>query len=86
MDEPENLSDIVAAAAASDIALVVDSKTVVLSVVVSLIADSFGNLNHREGRPLIEFLANDSIEKFQKAHAQFLSEQSHAMKKGAVCH
>lgn len=68
--EPETLSSIIGAA--SDIALVVDEATNILSVVVSPTAESFGNLSHWEGRPLVEFLAIDSIEKFQNAHAKFL--------------
>jgi len=69
--EPESLSGIIAAA--SDIALVIDDKTTVLSALISPTADGFGNLNHWEGRPIIEFLADDSIEKFQKAHAKFIT-------------
>lgn len=66
--EPESLSHIIAAA--SDIALVVDEGGIVQSVVVSPAADSFGSLAHWEGRPLVDFLAVDSIGKFQKAHAK----------------
>ncbi|MFK7876962.1 MAG: transcriptional regulator PpsR [Paracoccaceae bacterium] len=69
--EPENLSSIIAAA--SDIALVVDQSTVILSVIVSPSAESFGNLSHWEGRPVVEFISDDSINKFQRAHAAHLS-------------
>jgi transcriptional regulator PpsR len=68
--DPEQLSEIIGAA--SDISIVVDTAAVIQSVIVSPSADSFGNLRHWEGRPLIEFLADDSIVKFQKAFARFL--------------
>lgn len=68
--DPERLSDIIATA--SDIALVLDDKTIIQSVIVSPNAESFGNLSHWEGRPLIEFLAEDSVTKFQKAFARFM--------------
>lgn len=68
--DPESLSEIIGAA--SDIALVIDETAVIQSVVVSPSAESFGNLSHWEGRPLIEFLAEDSIEKFRKAFAKFV--------------
>lgn len=68
--EPEVLSGIIAAA--SDIALVVDDAATILSVIVSPAAESFGNLSHWEGRPVVEFLAEDSIDKFQKAHARHI--------------
>ena len=69
--DPESLSGIIGAA--SDIALVLDETTTIQSVIVSPGAESFGNLSHWEGRPLIEFLADDSIEKFRKAYDQFLA-------------
>lgn len=69
--EPESLSGIIAAA--SDIALVIDEKATVLSALVSPTAESFGNLSHWEGRPIIEFIADDSLEKFRKAHTRFVA-------------
>lgn len=69
--EPEILSSVIAAA--SDIALVVDEAATVLSVIVSPSAESFGNLKHWEGRPVLEFLAEDSIDKFLRAHSKHLN-------------
>ena len=69
--EPEIISGIIAAA--SDIALVVDESATILSVIVSPSADGLGNLSHWEGRPVVEFLAVDSIDKFQKAHARHVA-------------
>ncbi len=71
--EPEILSGIIAAA--SDIALVVDESATILSVVTSQASDGFGNLSHWESRPVIEFLADDSIPKFQKSFAMHLDDQ-----------
>ncbi len=68
--DPEQLSEIIGAA--SDISIVVDAAAVIQSVIVSPSAESFGSLQHWEGRPLIEFLADDSIVKFQKAFARFM--------------
>jgi transcriptional regulator PpsR len=68
--EPETLSSIIAAA--SDIALVLDGQATILSVIVSPAAEGIGNLSHWKGRPIVDFLANDSIGKFQKAHAQHM--------------
>lgn len=65
--EPETLNSIIGAA--SDISIVVDDKATVLSVIVSPNSDSFGSLDHWEGRPLVDFLSDDSIGKFQKALA-----------------
>lgn len=69
--EPEFLSSIIGAA--SDIALVVSSDGMILSVVINANDDSFGNLRHWEGRPVVEFLTDESIEKFEQAHAAYLS-------------
>lgn len=69
--KPEFLSSIIASAA--DIALVVAQDGTILSALVSPSAESFGNLSHWEGRPVIEFLTDDSVGKFQKAHARHLS-------------
>ena len=69
--EPKFLSSIIAAA--SDIALVVSDDRKILSVLVSDSVESFGDLSHWEGRSIIEILADDSVQKFQKAHARFLS-------------
>lgn len=68
--EPEFLSSIIAAA--SDIALVVSAEGMILSVVVNANSDSFGNLNHWEGRPVTDFLTRESIPKFEKAHEAYL--------------
>ncbi len=68
--EPEFLSSIIGAA--SDIALVVSAEGLILSVVINSQDDSFGNLNHWEGRPVVEFLTEDSINKFQLAHSAYL--------------
>ena len=69
--EPEFLSSILAAA--SDLALVVSSDGAILSVVINQSAESFGNLDHWEGRPISEFLTDESIEMFQAAHDLYLS-------------
>lgn len=69
--EPEFLSSIIAAA--SDIALVVSADGFVLSVVVNSQSDSFGNLKHWEGRPVVEFLTRESVPKFEAAHEAFLA-------------
>ncbi|MEL6451849.1 MAG: transcriptional regulator PpsR [Pseudomonadota bacterium] len=69
--EPEFLSSIISAA--SDIALVVSAEGTVLSVVINPRDDSFGNLSHWEGRPIVEFLTDESIEKFQVAHNGYLA-------------
>ncbi|WP_299147414.1 transcriptional regulator PpsR [uncultured Tateyamaria sp.] len=69
--EPEFLSSIVAAA--SDIALVVSAEGTVLSVLLNAQDDSFGNLSHWEGRPIVDFLTDESIEKFQGAHDAYTS-------------
>ena len=69
--EPEFLSSIIAAA--SDIALVVSAEGTILSVVIYEQGDSFGNLNHWEGRAVVDFLTEESIEKFQAAHGAYLS-------------
>ncbi|WP_299658017.1 transcriptional regulator PpsR [uncultured Tateyamaria sp.] len=60
-------------AAASDIALVVSAEGTILSVLLNRQDDSFGNLNHWEGRPVVEFLTDESIEKFQHAHDAYMS-------------
>ncbi|WP_299286771.1 transcriptional regulator PpsR [uncultured Tateyamaria sp.] len=69
--EPEFLSSIVAAA--SDIALVVSAEGTVLSVLLNTQDDSFGNLSHWEGRPIVDFLTDESIEKFKNAHDAYTS-------------
>ncbi|MFK7743730.1 MAG: transcriptional regulator PpsR [Roseobacter sp.] len=68
--EPEFLSSIIAAA--SDIALVVSAEGIILSVVINSHSDSFGNLKHWEGRPVVDFLTRESCPKFEKAHAAYL--------------
>ncbi|MEO0937404.1 MAG: transcriptional regulator PpsR [Pseudomonadota bacterium] len=69
--EPEFLSSIIAAA--SDLALVVSAEGVILSVVVNSSDDSLGNLDHWEGRPVAEFLTNESIVKFEDVHGAYLA-------------
>ncbi|MEM6888185.1 MAG: transcriptional regulator PpsR [Pseudomonadota bacterium] len=69
--EPEFLSSIISAA--SDIALVVSAEGTILSVVLNSHSDTFGNLKHWEGRAVIDFLTADSVPKFEKAHAAYLS-------------
>ncbi|MEM1075615.1 MAG: transcriptional regulator PpsR [Pseudomonadota bacterium] len=68
--EPEFLSSIIAAA--SDIALVVSAEGIILSVVINSHSESFGNLAHWEGRPIIDFLTRESIPKFENAHETYL--------------
>lgn len=69
--EPETLSSILSVA--SDIAVVVASDGVVLSVLVNGDGSNFGSLNHWEGRPIRNFLAPDSVAKFAAVHAEFLN-------------
>lgn len=68
--DPERLSEIIATA--SDIALVLDENAFILSVIVNPNSDGFGDLGHWEGRALVEYLAEDSTAKFQKAFARFV--------------
>lgn len=60
--EPEFLSSIIAVA--SDIALVVSDKGIILSVLINAQNTGFGKLNHWEGRDIREFLTPDSVPKF----------------------
>lgn len=69
--EPEFLSSIIGAA--SDIALVVSAEGIILSVVLNTHSESFGNLKHWEGRPVVEFLTRESVPKFEKAHEAYLN-------------
>ncbi|WP_299733619.1 transcriptional regulator PpsR [uncultured Tateyamaria sp.] len=69
--EPQFLSSIIAAA--SDIALVVSAEGTILSVLINAQDDSFGNLKHWEGRAVVDFLTEESIEKFQAAHNAYLA-------------
>lgn len=68
--EPEFLSSILGAA--SDIALVVSSEGIILSVVLNTHSESFGNLKHWEGRPVVQFLTRETAPKFEAAHAAYL--------------
>ncbi|WP_223421678.1 transcriptional regulator PpsR [Tateyamaria pelophila] len=68
--EPEFLSSIIGAA--SDIALVVSQQGIVLSVVLNANDATLGNLRHWEGRPIVDFLTVESVEKFNTAHAKYL--------------
>jgi len=52
---------------------VVSAEATILSVVINSQDDSFGNLNHWEGRPVADFLTEESIPKFQSAHEAYLS-------------
>jgi transcriptional regulator PpsR len=69
--EPEFLSSIIGAA--SDIALVISAEGTILSVVLNSHSESFGNLRHWEGRPVVDFLTTESVPKFEKAHASYQS-------------
>ncbi len=68
--EPEFLSSIIGAA--SDIALVVSAEGIILSVVLNAQSESFGNLKHWEGRPIVQFLTRETVPKFEAAHAAYL--------------
>ena len=68
--EPQFLSSIIAAA--SDIAMVVSAEGMILSVLINGQDESFGNLKHWEGRPVVDFLTEESIDKFQDAHSAYL--------------
>lgn len=65
-----DVQDIVAAAA--DIALMVDGNGKIVSVILNAADDSFGNLDHWRGRPMTEFLTDESVSKFEDAHRNFL--------------
>ena len=69
--EPEFLSSIIATA--SDIALVVSAEGIILSVVLNTHSESFGNLKHWEGRPIVQFLTPESVPKFENAHTAYLA-------------
>lgn len=69
--EPEFLSSIIGAA--SDIALVVSAEGIILSVVLNTHSESFGNLKHWEGRPVVQFLTRETVPKFEAAHAAYLA-------------
>lgn len=69
--EPEFLGSIIGAA--SDIALVVSSEGVILSVVLNAQSDSFGNLKHWEGRPVVDFLTRECVPKFEAAHEAYVA-------------
>ena len=59
--------------AASDIALHIDENGVILAVMLNSRSDGFGNLDHWAGRPVTDFLTEESIAKFEEAHATFLA-------------
>ncbi len=59
-------------AAAADIALMIDSDGKIVSIMKGATEDSFGNLDHWLGRPVTEFLTDESIPKFSDAHSAFL--------------
>ena len=59
--------------AAADIALIIDANGVIASVMLNTVDDSFGNLEHWAGRPVVEFLTEESVSKFTEAHAAFLA-------------
>lgn len=69
--EPEFLSSIIAAA--SDIALVISAEGIILSVVLNMHSESFGNLKHWEGRPVVQFLTRETAPKFEAAHETYLA-------------
>ena len=68
---PEVVRNVVVAA--SDITLHLDENAIIRAVILSEGSDSFGNLDHWVKRPVTEFLTDESIAKFEDAHAQFLS-------------
>ena len=67
--EPEFLKSIVAAA--SDIALVISRDSVIQSVLINSNDNSYGNLDHWEGRRIQQFLTVDSVPKFDTAARRF---------------
>lgn len=69
--EPEFLGSIIGAA--SDIALVVSADGMILSVVLNTQSDSFGNLKHWEGRPVVDFLTRECVPKFEAAHEAYMA-------------
>ena len=62
--------------AACDLALVIDRDKTVRGVFQRRGADSFGNLTHWEGCPLAQFLTEESIAKFERAHDAFFASHS----------
>lgn len=68
--EPEFLRSIVAAA--SDIALVVSRDCVIQSVLLNANDNSYGNLDHWEGRRIQQFLTSESVPKFEGAVTRYL--------------
>ena len=68
---PDLLRGIVAAAA--DIALLISPDGTIRSVLLNEGNDTFGNLDHWEGRSITEFLTEESKDKFRDAHDAFLS-------------
>ncbi|WP_187428119.1 hypothetical protein ROLI_002450 [Roseobacter fucihabitans] len=69
--EPEFLGSIIGAA--SDIALVISAEGYILSVVLNAQSESFGNLKHWEGRPVVDFLTRECVPKFEAAHAAYMA-------------
>jgi len=71
---PGELRDIISVAA--DIALVVSHEGIVLSVLINCNDASYGNLGHWEGRPVNEFLTNDSYRKLETTLEAFRAGES----------
>ncbi len=69
--EPEYLASLIASAA--DIALVIDAKGQIQSVMVNPTETSFGNLEHWVSRPVTEFLSEDSVPKMRAVIDEFAS-------------
>jgi len=61
---PEVLGDIIATAA--DVAIVISDMGQILSVLINPNHDSFGKLDHWQGRDVRDFLTNESVEKLDK--------------------
>jgi transcriptional regulator PpsR len=69
--EPEVLKSIISSA--SDIALVVSREGTILSVLLNHNDDSYGKLDHWEGRNIADFLTQESVSKYNDAQATFLA-------------
>ncbi len=67
----DDLQGIISAAA--DIALMIDADGHIVSVMLHTSDESFGNLDHWTGRPITDFLTEESISKFADAHDAFQS-------------
>lgn len=66
---PEELRKIISVAA--DIALIISADGLIQSVLINSNDPSYGNLSHWEGRPVEDFLTNDSYAKLETALEAF---------------